>query len=45
MAADEIRQEIGYQRENQTNIGWAGNRLTDSDKYIPESVTNPIEFS
>lgn len=30
MAVDNIRNEIGYQRENQTNIEQAGNWLTDS---------------
>ena len=30
MAVDKIRNEIGYQRENQTNIERAGNWLTDS---------------
>jgi hypothetical protein len=30
MAEDEIRIRIGYQPENQTNIGWTGYRLTDS---------------
>ena len=30
MAVDNIRNEIGYQRENQTNIERAGNWLTDS---------------
>ena len=30
MAVDNIRNEIAYQRENQTNIERAGNWLTDS---------------
>ena len=30
MVAGKIWSGNGYQRENQTNIGWAGNRLTDS---------------
>ena len=32
MVAGKIWSGNGYQRENQTNIGWAGNRLTDSGK-------------
>ena len=40
MVAGKIWSGNGYQRENQTNIGWAGNRLTDSgissgDRAVP----------
>ena len=39
MAVDKIRNEIGYQRENQTNIERAGNWLTDSGIWKHSDAT------
>ena len=38
MVAGKIWSGNGYQRENQTNIGWAGNRLTDSGMTLAQRV-------
>ena len=40
MAVDKIRNEIGYQRENQTNIERAGNWLTDSGLFLGLTLTS-----
>lgn len=43
MAVDKIRNEIGCQRENQTNLGRAGNRLTDSGPLKRQRINGAVK--